>query len=124
MIAALLLSIGLAACSAPSSIAPASADSLIRAQVEDKDFRLVDVRTPEEFAQGHLAGAALVDFKSPAFADQIAKLPRDAKILIYCRSGHRSGLAIRQMQSMGFKDVRDIAGGINAWMSAGLPVGK
>ena len=124
MIATILLSIGLAACSAPSSIAPASADSLIHGEVKNKNFRLVDVRTPEEFAQGHLAGAALVDFKSPTFADEIAKLPREAKILIYCRSGHRSGIALQQMQSMGFKDVRDIGGGINAWMSAGLPLGN
>ena len=124
MIAAFLLSLGLSACTAGSagSMAPAAADSLLRAEARDPRFLLVDVRTPEEFAQGHLAKANLVDFKSPSFDDEIAKLPRDAKILIYCRSGHRSGMALRRMESMGFGDVRDIGGGIEAWIAAELPV--
>ena len=126
MIAAFLLSIGLSACTgAPStSLAPASADSLIRAQAKDPRFLLVDVRTPEEYAQGHLAGARLVDFKSPDFSDKIGKLPRDGKILIYCRSGHRSGMALSRMKEMGFSDVRDVEGGIDAWTGKGLHVEK
>ena len=127
MIAAILLSLGLSACSAApsgSSLVPASADSLIRAEAKDPSFRLVDVRTPEEFAAGHLQGAALVDFKSADFEAEIGKLPREAKVLIYCRSGHRSGLAMQRMRALGFRDVRDIGGGINAWSAAGLPLAK
>ncbi len=106
----------------PVELSPASADSLIRARKTDSAFRLVDVRTPEEFASGHLSGAGLIDFHAPSFQADIGKLPREAKILIYCRSGNRSGQALRLMESMGFKDAAHVAGGINAWKAQGLPV--
>jgi rhodanese-related sulfurtransferase len=126
MIAALFLSLGLAACSASSasSIPPNAADSLVRAEAKDPRFLLVDVRTPEEFAQGHIAHASLVDFKAPDFSERIGQLPRDGKILIYCRSGHRSGMALSRMKELGFSDVHDVDGGINAWTAAGLPLEK
>jgi rhodanese-related sulfurtransferase len=124
MIATLFLSLGLSACSGPSasSLPPNAADSLVRAEAKDPRFLLVDVRTPEEYAQGHLVGASLVDFKAADFSDKIGKLPRDRKILIYCRSGHRSAMALSRMREMGFSDVHDVEGGINAWTAEGLPL--
>lgn len=83
---------------------------------------LIDVRTPEEFAAGHLAGAVLVDFNAPDFRDQISAYPRDVSYVIYCRSGNRSAGARAIMTELGFADVADIDGGIVAWTQAGLPI--
>lgn len=105
----------------PVNIPPAEAAKYI----ESAKPVVIDVRTPEEYAAGHLPQAAmLIDFKAADFKDKISALDRGAKYLIYCRSGHRSGLALGVMKELGFADARDIAGGINAWAAAGLPVVK
>lgn len=83
---------------------------------------LLDVRTPEEFATGHLAGAVNIDFRSPDFAQRIAELDRTAPYAVYCHSGNRSAGALEALRAAGFTDVKDLAGGILAWNAAGLPV--
>jgi len=83
---------------------------------------VLDVRTTEEFAEGHLDGAMMIDFYAPDFADQIATLDRDVPYLLYCRSGNRSSQARAIMEQLGFTDVADVDGGIAAWVDAGLPV--
>lgn len=82
---------------------------------------ILDVRTAEEFADGHLEGAIMIDFYRDDFADQIAALDPTAPYLLYCRSGNRSGQTTAIMQDLGFSDVADIDGGITAWTQAGLP---
>jgi len=118
----MLLAAGLSQAVAPSTLSPTRADSLLRAETGKPAFHLLDVRTPEEFAQGHLKGAKLVDVKSPQFDSIIAILPRQERYFVYCRSGHRSGMAVERMTAMGFQNVRHLAGGIGAWSAAGLPV--
>jgi rhodanese-related sulfurtransferase len=86
------------------------------------DLVVLDVRTPEEFAEGHLEGAVLVDFYAADFADQLAALDTDVPYLVYCRSGNRSGQALGVMDQLGFTSVVDVDGGIVAWADAGLPV--
>jgi rhodanese-related sulfurtransferase len=86
------------------------------------DLVLLDVRTPEEFAEGHLDGAVLIDFYDADFADQLAELDRDTPYLVYCRSGNRSGQAMSVMEELGFTSAVDVDGGIVAWAAAGLPV--
>jgi rhodanese-related sulfurtransferase len=83
---------------------------------------VLDVRTPEEFAEGHLEGAVLADFYAADFAEQLAALDTDVPYLVYCRSGNRSGQALGVMEQLGFTSVVDIDGGIVAWTDAGLPV--
>lgn len=85
-----------------------------------KGLVVLDVRTPEEFATGHLAGAVMIDFNGPEFEAQIDVLDRDTPYLLYCRSGNRSGQARALMEQLGFVDVADIDGGILAWEQAGL----
>lgn len=82
---------------------------------------LLDVRTPEEYAAGHLAGATLIDYQSPEFEQKISELPRDKTYLVYCRSGRRSKGACEQMQQLGFPNLVDLQGGIHAWQAAGQP---
>jgi rhodanese-related sulfurtransferase len=88
--------------------------------VETREGVLLDVRTPEEFNQGHIAGAELIDFYERSFQSKIAKLDKDATYYVYCRSGNRSGQTIALMKSMGFTDVYGLEGGINVWRGAGF----
>lgn len=81
---------------------------------------ILDVRTPEEFAEGHLDGAMMVDFYEDDFAIQLGELDRDAPYLLYCHSGGRSGQTLAMMEELGFTDVADVSGGIVAWHEAGL----
>lgn len=83
---------------------------------------LLDVRTPDEFATGHLQGARNIDFRAADFDDQLAKLDRNATYAVYCHSGNRSGQALQKMTSAGFTHAADLAGGITAWSQAGQAV--
>lgn len=122
----LVFALSLSACAAPPSkathLGPAQADSLIRASAKDSSFHLIDIRTPQEYGSGKIGNARMIDFYAPDFQSNLAKLPRDAKILIYCRSGNRSGQALGLMESMGFTNVSHLAGGIGAWRGKGLPI--
>ena len=107
--------------------APSSAVTLVspddaHALVESGDVEVLDVRTPEEYAEGHLEGATNIDFYASDFADQIAELDRDQEYVVYCRSGNRSSQATALMAEQGFAAVNDVDGGIVAWEAAGLPV--
>lgn len=90
--------------------------------VDDPAITVIDLRTPEEFAEGHLAGATMIDFYADDFRDRLADLDPDESYLIYCRSGNRSGQTREIMAELGFGDVVDVDGGIVAWSGAGLPV--
>jgi len=83
---------------------------------------VLDVRTPAEFAAGHLAGAVLVDAQDPAFAQRVAELDPSVPYLVYCRSGSRSARAVSVMRGLGFTDLSELTGGLNAWTAAGKPV--
>lgn len=76
---------------------------------------LIDVRTPKEYAEGHIAGSTMIDYQDASFDDEIAKLDKDQTYLIYCRSGGRSGNAVHKMIGLGFTDVTNMEGGYNAW---------
>lgn len=73
---------------------------------------VIDVRTPEEYAEGHIEGAQLIDFYSDTFAEEIAALDPDGEYLVYCRSGNRSGQAVTLMQQSGIDQVWDLQGGV------------
>lgn len=83
---------------------------------------LIDVRTPAEFAAGHLANATNIDVEAADFAQRIAALDKAGTYALYCRTGHRSGVALETMSKAGFTHVFDLSGGITAWQAAGKPV--
>ena len=99
----------------------ADAAAAVLADAPD-DLVILDVRTPEEYAEGHLDGAVLVDFYDADFADQLAELDPAVPYLVYCRSGNRSGQTLPLMEQLGFGSASDIDGGILAWAGAGLPI--
>ncbi len=83
---------------------------------------VIDVRTAEEFAQGHIHGAVLLDFRSLEFDRGLQQIGPNKKYAIYCRSGNRSGQAADAMRALGFGDVVDLDGGIVAYEAAGYSV--
>ena len=83
---------------------------------------ILDIRTPEEFAAGHIAGSVMIDFYSPDFRAQLDGLDKEAAYLVYCRSGNRSSQAIPVFEDLGFTTVSELDGGIITWAEAGLPL--
>lgn len=84
----------------------------------EADAVVLDVRTPAEYAEGHLTGVENIDFLNPTFRDRVKDLDRDATYYLYCRSGGRSGKATELMQTMGFSNVTNV-GGYDALAAAG-----
>jgi phage shock protein E len=83
---------------------------------------VLDVRTPAEFAEGHLPDAVNIDISDPTFTEQIDALPRDASYVVYCRSGNRSAQAAALMADAGFTDVYDVDAGLATLAEAGVPL--
>ena len=83
---------------------------------------VLDIRTPEEFADGHIAGARNLDFYEPDFAASLDTLDKDLPYFVYCRSGNRSSSAIETMKDLGFAEVYELDGGIVSWAESGLPI--
>ena len=90
----------------------------------DHAFTILDVRTPEEYAEGHIPGAALLNFNDPDFAANLDALPKDSTYLVYCRSGNRSAKAADLMRAKGFGEVLNMQGGMMDWQDEGFPVEK
>lgn len=80
---------------------------------------VLDVRTADEFASGHLAGAHNLDVNAADFAAKVGALPKDVPYAVYCRSGNRSATALAVMKQLGFTQTYHLGGGIGAWTSAG-----
>tara|TARA_B110000459_G_scaffold55053_1_gene61748 strand:- start:11005 stop:11508 length:504 start_codon:yes stop_codon:yes gene_type:complete len=86
----------------------------------DANVILLDVRTPEELAQsGNIKGAKNHDFYAEDFKSNIDAMDRETPVMLYCRSGGRSGKAAAMLKEMGFKQVYDLNGGYTAWLAAG-----
>lgn len=133
--AAAVLTFGLAACSSDTKDAisvtagptadavPANGSSLdaadFAAAAKIKGTTILDVRTPAEFAQGHLEGAVNMDVESPDFTTQAASLDPQGTYAIYCHSGNRSKAAMNYLANNGFTSMFDLSGGIAAWEDAG-----
>jgi rhodanese-related sulfurtransferase len=88
------------------------------------DKIILDVRTPEEYAEGHLKNSVLIDYYRDDFKQQLAKLDKNKTVFVYCRSGKRSGAATELLTELGFKNVYDLTGGFTAWSEANKSVEK
>lgn len=87
--------------------------------------QLLDVRTREEWEEGYIKGAKLVPIASDDFSGKATKaLDPEKPVLVYCQSGGRSAKAVKLLREAGFKNVRDLDGGITAWEKEGRPVEK
>lgn len=87
-----------------------------KAQKEDQDSVILDVRTPEEYEEKHIPNSTLINIQeSQEFVDEIQKLDKSKPYYVYCKSGGRSMMACNIMEQMGFSDVTNLEGGITEW---------
>lgn len=115
---------GVSACAQTPQIPTVEPKEFIADLKGDTEGVLLDVRTPDEYAESHIAGAINIDYLDSAkFDKEASKLDKGHTYYVYCRSGHRSLEAARKMSDLGFKTV-DLKGGILNWESQGLPVEK
>lgn len=99
-----------------TKIAPADYQAQFGANA---DHILIDVRTPEEFASGHIPGA--VNIAVDELAQRLNEVPQDIPVVLYCRSGNRSGQAAQLLDRAGYAQIYDL-GGIATWAQQGYPV--
>ncbi len=83
--------------------------------LEMEDVQLVDVRTPQEFSEAHIVNSQNIDFKSPTFDEDIAKLDKAKPVILYCKGGNRSAKCAQKLKDAGFEKIYDLEGGISKW---------
>lgn len=85
------------------------------------DEVILDVRTPEEYAGGHIEGARNIDWNAGNFKDAVGDIDKNKPVMVYCLGGGRSAEATKTLRDAGFKQVYELQGGMMAWRKAGLP---
>ncbi len=105
---------------APEAAAAAAAASDVVRQIAQAGVVTLDVRTPEEFAAGHVQDAQNIDVSADDFRSRVNALPRQGAYVVYCRTGNRSAAAAEIMQELGFTQVTD-AGALDDLLAAGAP---
>lgn len=91
-----------------------------RRRLDAGEALLVDVREPDEWRAGHVAGATHIPLGS--IASRASALPKDREILLICRTGNRSAMAQERLAQAGFRNVTNVEGGMTAWVEQGYPV--
>jgi len=91
-------------------------------KITESGVVILDVRTPDEFAEGFIEGAQMIDFQSGNFETEIGSLDKDVTYAVYCRSGNRSGQAVKIMQDAGFLNLFNLEGGVIDWANQGMPL--
>lgn len=92
------------------------------AMTDEAGAQVLDVRTIDEFQNGHIEGAINADVSSAAFQQIASGLNKDKSVFVYCLSGARSASAAGMLKEMGFKSIINLTGGMLAWQSANLPI--
>ncbi len=103
------------------NVSPDEAEKLLK---DHPKTVVLDVRTPEEFAKGHIAGAKNVDFKAADFAEKVAALDKGKTYLVHCAAGGRSSKTLDLMKGKNFAALYHLNEGFKAWENAGKPVEK
>jgi rhodanese-related sulfurtransferase len=103
----------------PQSL-PAEVSVSEAAQLQTEGAFILDVREPDEWTQGHIAGATLIPLGE--LPNRLSELPEGEKIVVVCRSGNRSAQGRDILLNSGFTQVTSMAGGMNAWQSQGYPI--
>lgn len=119
LLISVLLTLSLASVKEGGDVSARDVAKMLR---KDPSIILVDVRTPEEYQQGHLKGCKLMNYYDADFRERAKKLPKDKRIVLYCRSGRRSADAMTYLTSIGYSRVYNMLGGIIAWQKDRQPV--
>ena len=120
-LAAIALAVGLIGC-APAAGDVAAPNSSGQTIEVPADAVILDVRTPQEYASGHLTGATVLDFNAGEVAARAAALDPEQEYYVYCRSGSRSSQAVKLLQAAGIEQVTDLGGLDAAAVLTGIPV--
>jgi rhodanese-related sulfurtransferase len=91
---------------------------------KDKKWVVLDVRTPDEFKEGHIKNAINIDINSDDAFQKIDKLNKNSKYIVHCRSNHRSGIAVDYMNKHGFKTIYQMKDGFSGWSTNNKPIEK
>lgn len=120
-----VLAIVLVSAAATGQLQAADGVDVVQAQAMNKEGALLlDVREPDEFSAGHAPNAKLIPLGQLGARLQELAEYKDKPIVVICRSGRRSGIAVGQLQAAGFTQARNVLGGIQAWEKNGLEVVK
>jgi rhodanese-related sulfurtransferase len=103
------------------NISATEAYNLIQNNAVNLNFIIIDVRTADEYNAERIEGAININSSASDFSSQLDMLDKDKIYLLYCRSGNRSGNAQDTMEGLGFTEVYNMSGGINAWKASGYP---
>ena len=113
---------GISLAQSADSATVVSVETFEKMSKKKKKTVILDVRTPQEVAEGHLAGAKNIDVQDELFQQNIEHLDKNKTYLLYCRSGKRTAVAGAKMKAAGFKKVYMLDGGITSWKEKGKPV--
>jgi rhodanese-related sulfurtransferase len=105
-----------------TNVTVGKAQKLVKERAGKADFVILDVRTPGEFAEGHIKGAVNLDVQSPTFEEGLRALDRKKSYLVYCRTGNRSRRAVLAMETQGFRSIFHMNEGIVMWKQQNLPL--
>ena len=95
-----------------------------KAKVESGNGIILDVRTPEEVAQGYIKNATILNIYDPNFITEINKLPKEKEVYVYCASGVRSVQAAKILEKNGFNHIYNMKAGLMDWIRKGYPLVK
>jgi len=100
-------------------------DNITAEELEDyrtNSWVIFDTRRPDEYKEGHINADLNLDYYSGDFAEQLNGLDKEDKYIVYCKSGGRSSRAMSLMKELGFKNVKNLEGGITGWIKKGLSI--
>jgi rhodanese-related sulfurtransferase len=121
-VASILGAVLLTGCSSGSESAMNLDSVASEAKTQEPGVVILDVRTKEEFEEGHIANAININVESDTFLSEIAKLDKSKTYAVYCRSGRRSADAVAKMSNEEFISLANLNGGVIDWANAGLPL--
>ena len=91
-------------------------------EMSKPNVQLIDVRTPAEYAEGHIANSKNINITGEDFDAQVALLDKSKPVLLYCKSGMRSAKASLRLKELGFENITDLEGGFGTWRNANKPI--
>lgn len=112
---------GIASAASAQVVKPLSSHEVILWLKKNPRIVVLDVRTPEEFAGGHIKGAKNIDIRQQDFFAKVDKLDKKADYLVYCRTNHRSTMAVEYMSQHGFVTIYQMMDGFTGWTTNNLP---
>ncbi|QIF04344.1 rhodanese-like domain-containing protein [Roseimicrobium sp. ORNL1] len=92
--------------------------------VKEHKVQVLDVRTADEYKEGHIKGAKNIDFTENDFESEAAKLDKTKPVLVHCQGGGRSTKSLEVLEKLGFQHIYHLDGGLKGWQAEGKPVEK